>query len=80
MTEASAREPSITGTFNSQTEMKLPTQSYDGKPGSAKDVSQTAMLEPGARESVKRTTGTPNYDRSKVKHGAFGGLGVKGHA
>lgn len=80
MLKASACEPLITGTFNSKTEMKLPTQSYDGKTGSAKDVSQTAMLEPGARESAKRTTGTPNYDRSKVKHGAFGALGVKGHA
>jgi len=54
--------------------------SYDGKPGAAKDVSATSMLEPGARESAKRTTGTPNYDRSTVKHGAFGGLGVRGHA
>lgn len=60
--------------------MKLPTQSYDGKPGAAKDVKETAMLDTTARESSKRTTGTPNYDRSKVKHGAFGGLGVRGHA
>jgi hypothetical protein len=60
--------------------MKLPTQSYDGKPGAAKDVKDTPMLEPGARESAKRTSGTPNYDRSKVKHGAFGALGVRGHA
>jgi hypothetical protein len=60
--------------------MKLPTHSYEGKAMAAKDVNQTAMLEPGARESVKRTTGMPNYDRSKVKHGAFGELGVRGHA
>ena len=60
--------------------MKIPSMSYDGKPGAAKDVSATSMLEPGARESAKRTTGTPNYDRSTVKHGAFGGIGVRGHA
>lgn len=60
--------------------MKLPTQSYDGKSAAAKDVKETAMLTPGARESTARQSGTPNYDRSKVKHGAFGALGVRGHA
>ena len=60
--------------------MKIPSMSYDGSPSGAKDVKETKMLEPGARESAKRTTGTPNYDRSTVKHGAFGGLGVRGHA
>lgn len=61
--------------------MKIPAMSYDGKPGAAKDVKETDMLTPGARESVKRTSGPPpNYDRSKTKHGAFGGLGVRGHA
>lgn len=60
--------------------MKLPS-SYDGMPGAAKDVKDTKMLEPGARESAKKTTGpAPNYDRSTVKHKPFGGLGVRGHA
>lgn len=60
--------------------MKLPLHSYDGKVGAAKDVKETAMLDTTARESAKRQSGTPNYDRSKVKHGAFGALGVRGHA
>ena len=60
--------------------MKLPLQSYDGKVGAAKDVKETAMLDTTARESAKRQSGTPNYDRSKVKHGSFGSLGVRGHA
>ncbi len=61
--------------------MKLPSTSYDGKPGAAKDVKETSMLMPGARESAKRTSGPPpNHDRSKVKHPAFGALGVRGHA
>ena len=61
--------------------MKLPIHSYDGKPGAAKDVKETAMLDTTARESVKRTSGPPpNYDRSKTKHSSFGGLGVRGHA
>ena len=60
--------------------MKVAAMSYDGKPGAAKDVKETAMLQPGARESSARTSGTPNYDRTKVKHKAFGALGVKGHA
>lgn len=60
--------------------MKTPMQSYDGKPGAAKDVKDTKMLDTTARESPKRQSGTPNYDRSKVKHGAFGSCGVRGHA
>jgi len=61
--------------------MKLPATSYDGKPGAAKDVKETSMLETTARESAKKTSGPPpNYDRSKVKHSAFGSLGVRGHA
>lgn len=60
--------------------MKLPS-SYDGMPSAAKDVKETKMLDSGARESAKKTSGPPpNYDRSKVKHAAFGALGVKGHA
>lgn len=54
--------------------------SYDGKPGAAKDVKETNMLSTEARESPKRQSGTPNYDRSKTKHKPFGGLGVRGHA
>jgi hypothetical protein len=65
---------------NSNSSMKLPLQSYDGKPGAAKDVKDTAMLNPGAREHPMRTTGMPNNDRSKVKHKAYGQLGVRGHA
>lgn len=53
---------------------------YDGQPMKAKDVKETQMLADGARESSSRTTGTPNYDRSKTKHKAFGALGNKGHA
>lgn len=54
--------------------------SYDGTPPAAKDVRDTKMLDTGARESASRTTGTPNYDRSKTKHKPFGMLGNKGHA
>lgn len=54
--------------------------SYDGMPSKAKDVKETKMLDTGARESAKRTTGTPNNDRSTTKHKAFGALGNKGHA
>jgi len=61
--------------------MKIPSMSYDGSPSGAKDVKETKMLEPGARESSSRTVGpTPNYDRSKTKHKPFGGLSVRGHA
>jgi len=60
--------------------MKTAMDSYDGAPSKARDVKDTKMLEPGARESAKRTTGTPNNDRSTVKHKAFGALGVRGHA
>lgn len=60
--------------------MKAPMTSYDGTPPAAKDVKDTKMLDTGARESASRTTGTPNYDRSKTKHGAFGALGCKGFA
>lgn len=55
-------------------------ESYDGMPPKAKDVKDTRMLDSGARESASRTSGTPNYDRSKTKHAAFGALGCKGHA
>jgi hypothetical protein len=54
--------------------------SYDGTPPAAKDVRDTKMLDTGARESASRTTGTPNYDRSKTKHKPFGMLGSKGFA
>lgn len=67
-------------TFNPIPTMKIPAMSYDGKPGAAKDVKETNMLSTEARESSKRQSGTPNYDRSKTKHKPFGGLGVRGHA
>lgn len=60
--------------------MKTAMSSYDGMPSKAKDVKETKMLDTGARESAKRTTGTPNNDRSTTKHKAFGALGNKGHA
>lgn len=59
--------------------MKVTSISYDDSPPAPKDVKETKMLEPGAREAQLRQSGSNELKRWKSKHKSFGALGAKGH-
>ena len=53
--------------------------SYDSTSPAPKDVKDTKMLEPGARENKERQSGDNVLKRWVGKHPNFGSLGAKGH-
>ena len=59
--------------------MKDEMPSYDSTSPAPKDVKDTKMLEPGARENKERQSGDNVLKRWVGKHPNFGSLGAKGH-
>ena len=53
------------------------TMGFNDEPPMGKDVKDTSMLSPGARE--KNATGTNSQKRHTTTHPKFGKLGAKGH-
>lgn len=65
---------------NIHTMAKDSNMSFDAEYPTPKDVKDTKMLQPGAREPESFQVGSNDITRDVRKHGPFGGLGGRGFA